>query len=91
MSGRVVKIDSGELRDFVALLKQFNVDLENNSRRLQAQFRRLGETWQDPQYARFAQEFERTMRNLSQFERQSDEVIPRLTKLAEHIDSTPNI
>lgn len=91
MSGRIVRIDSRDLREFTALLKQFNSDLNNNSARLQAQFRRLGQTWQDPQYAKFAQEFERTMRNLQQFQQQSDEVMPRLLNLANHIDRTPNI
>lgn len=91
MSGRIVRIDSRDLREFTALLKQFNNDLNNNSARLQAQFRRLGQTWQDPQYAKFAQEFERTMRNLQQFQQQSDIVVPRLLNLANHIDSTPNV
>lgn len=44
MSGRVVKIDSGELRDFVALLKQFNADLENNS----SAFKRSFAVWAKP-------------------------------------------
>lgn len=91
MSGRIVRINSRDVREFTALLKQFNSDLSNNSARLQAQFRRLGETWQDPQYAKFAQDFERTMRNLQQFQQQSDDVVPRLLNLANHIDSTPNI
>lgn len=91
MSGRIVRINSRDVREFTALLKQFNSDLSNNSARLQAQFRRLGETWQDPQYAKFAQDFERTMRNLQQFQQQSDDVVPRLLNLANHIDSTPTI
>ncbi len=91
MSGRIVRINSGDLREFTSLLKQFNNDLQSNSARLQAQFRRLGETWQDPQYAKFAQAFERTMHNLQQFQKQSDAVVPPLLKLANHIDSTPNV
>lgn len=91
MSNRIVRINSGDLREFTSLLKQFNTDLESRSARLQAQFRRLGETWQDPQYAKFAQDFEQTMRNLQQFKSQSDNVVPRLQKLANHIDSTPTV
>lgn len=91
MSSRIVKIDSRDLRDFASQLKTFNTDLVNSTARLQAQFRRLGETWQDPQYAKFAQEFEQTMRNLRHFQEKSDEVIPRLARLADHIDSTPTV
>jgi len=91
MSSRIVKINSGDVRLFASQLKQFNADLANSSTRLQAQFRRLGETWQDPGYAKFAQEFEQTMRSLRQFREKSDEVIPRLLKLADHIDSTPHV
>ena len=91
MSNRIVRINSGDLREFTSLLKQFNNDLQSRRARLQAQFHRLGETWQDPQYAKFAQEFEQTMRNLQQFQNQSDDVVPRLLKLANHIDSTPTV
>lgn len=91
MSNRIVRINSDDLREFTSLLKQFNNDLESRSARLQVQFRRLGETWQDPQYAKFAQEFEQTMRNLQQFQKQSDNVVPRLLKLSNHIDSTPTV
>ncbi|MCA9941168.1 MAG: WXG100 family type VII secretion target [Anaerolineales bacterium] len=90
MSG-IVKVHSADVRAFASQLKQFHAELTGNSKRLQAQFRRLGDTWQDPQYAKFAQEFERTMRQLQQFQRQSEEVIPRLNKLAEYIDNVPRV
>lgn len=91
MAGRVVRISSAELREFTAVLSRFNNDLAQNSALLGAKFRQLGETWQDPQYARFAQEFDQTMRNLQSFRARSDEVIPRLLKLAEYIDNVPNV
>lgn len=91
MSSGIVRVNSRELRAFAGQLKQFHADLSSSSARLQAQFRRLGETWQDPQYAKFAQEFERTMRQLQQFQQQSEEVVPRLVKLADHVDNTPHI
>ncbi len=80
-SGPVI-LDPKELRLFASQLKQFNGDLAASSARLQAQFRRLGDTWRDPAYAKFAQEFEQTMRNLQSFQRTSDEVIPRLLDTA---------
>ena len=80
-SGPVI-LDPKELRQFAGQLKQFNGDLAASSARLQAQFRRLGETWRDPAYAKFAQEFEQTMKDLQRFQRASDEVIPRLLDTA---------
>ncbi len=91
MSSGTVRINSGDVRTFASQLKQFNNELVAGSARLQAQFRRLGETWQDPQYARFAQDFDQTMRNLERFRRLSEDVIPRLTRLADHIDATPGV
>jgi hypothetical protein len=37
--------------------KEFNADLADRSARLEAQFQRLGEVWQDPAYSKFADEF----------------------------------
>ena len=89
MSSGIVRVNSRDVRQFASQLKQFNGDLAASSARLQAQFRRLGETWQDPQYAKFAQEFDQTMRNLERFRQSSEEVIPRLARLADHVDATP--
>lgn len=77
-----VIIDPKDLRLFANQLKQFNSELNTSSTRLQAQFRQLGDTWRDPAYAKFAQEFEQTMRNLQHFRQIADEVIPRLLETA---------
>ncbi|MBI5714835.1 MAG: WXG100 family type VII secretion target [Chloroflexi bacterium] len=87
MANASVIIDPKELREFTSQLKQFNAELNNSSTRLQSRFRRLGETWRDPAYAKFAQEFEQTVRLLNQFQRTSDEVIPRLLQLADRVES----
>ena len=83
MSGGPVNLVPQDLRTFASQLKQFNSDLAGSSARLQAQFRRLGETWRDPAYAKFAQEFEQTMKNLQRFRQTSDEVVPRLPHTAQ--------
>ena len=84
-SGPVI-IDPKELRLFVNQLKQFNSELLTSSTRIQAQFRQLGDTWRDPAYAKFAQEFEQTMRNLQRFRQVADEVIPKLLHTAERAE-----
>ena len=85
-SGSVI-IDSRELRNFVSQLKQANNELANTSRRLEAHFRRLGETWRDPAYAKFAREFQQTMNNLRRFRQASEEVAPQLLRTAERAES----
>ncbi len=87
MAGEPVILDPKELRLFAARLKQFNATLSQSSQQLQAQFRELGETWRDPAYAKFAQQFHETMRNLQAFGRVSDETVPRLLKTAEKAES----
>lgn len=91
MSSGTVHANSRDIRLFASQLKGFNASLADDSSRLIAQFRRLGETWQDPQYARFADEFVQTMRNLERFRNYGEEVIPRLMRLADHIERTPHV
>ena len=86
MSGTPVIIDPGELRQFAAQLKRFNTELGSSSRKLSAQFRHLGETWRDPAYQRFTQEFEQTMRHLNRFQMISNEVIPLLPRKAQRAE-----
>ena len=77
--------NADELDEFATQLSIFSRDLGSQRSRLRAQFRRLGETWRDPQYAKFAQEFEQTMSNLERFLRTADEVVPRLHGTAQRI------
>ena len=81
-SGPVI-LDPREIREFAIKLRIFNSNLASSAIQLQGQFNRLGETWRDPAYAKFTQEFSQTMRNLERFSRIADEVIPRLIKTAE--------
>lgn len=86
MSGRTLRVNSTDVRLFASQLKQFNTDLANNVARLNAQFQRLGETWKDPEYAKFAAEFAETIKNLRRFRDTAEEVAPRLHKLADSVD-----
>ena len=70
--------NADDLDEFASQLSAFSRDLSSQSSRLRAQFHKLGETWRDPQYAKFGQEFEQTMTNLERFVRSADEVAPRL-------------
>lgn len=83
-------IDPNELKQFISHLKRFNSELEMSSSHLQSNFRQLGETWRDPAYAKFSQEFEQTMRNISRFRKICDDVIPRLSRTAERAEAVHN-
>ncbi len=77
--------DPNDLERFARELKRFNSQLQENMRRLQAQFNRLGETWRDQEHQKFAREFEQTMRVLLQFQRASEQQIPLLLRKAQKL------
>lgn len=84
MSQQVIA-EPEELERFANDLKQFNAQLAESMARLNAQFGRLGETWRDQEHARFAQEFQQTVRVLHHFMRSSDEQIPFLRRKAQRL------
>ena len=73
-------VDPDEIERFTRVLKKFNSELIENSRRVNGQFKRLGDTWRDQEHRKFAQEFERTLRQIEQFVRVSEEQIPYLER-----------
>ncbi len=81
-----IRIDPREIRRFVTLLRKFSNDLASRRKILSAQYRRLGETWQDPQYKKFELEFNSTMVKLDQFEKSANEIVPELLRLAKRVE-----
>lgn len=76
-------VNPEELRRFAGNLKQFDAELQSGMARLQAQYHRLGDTWRDQEHARFAREFEQTMRVLQRFIQVAEQHIPFLLRKAE--------
>jgi uncharacterized protein YukE len=79
-------VDPAALRNFAATLKRFTGDLKSSTSNLKAQFNRLGDTWRDQEHARFAQEFEQTMRVLDRFIQVSEQHIPFLLRKAQRAE-----
>ncbi len=79
-------IDPNEVRRFAEELKRFNGDLQNSMSSLQARFAALGETWQDREHAKFAEEFKDTMKVLRQFMEASNHQGPYLLRKAQRIE-----
>lgn len=80
-----VVVDPDELLKFIGSLKRFNETTKNELTAVSRQFRRLSETWQDEEQARFAESFELMVRVVSRFIEESERQAPALTRKAEHI------
>ena len=79
-------MDPAEVRRFAEELKRFNLDLQNRITLLQARFAALGETWQDQEHAKFAEEFRQTMKALLKFMESSNQHAPFLLRKAQRIE-----
>jgi len=79
-------IDPQQVRAFAAELKTFNQELQNRMLSLMGRYKALGETWQDQEHARFADEFERAMKSLKKFIETSNNQAPLLIRKADKID-----
>jgi len=79
-------MDPAEVRRFAEELKRFNLELQNRITLLQARFAALGETWQDQEHARFAEEFRQTMKTLLKFMEISSQHTPFLLRKAQRIE-----
>jgi WXG100 family type VII secretion target len=83
-------VDPNELRRFAADLKKFNADVQGQTARLGAALGSLQQTWRDQEQAKFAEEFEQTMRSLQRFLKASEVFVPFLMRKAERIDDYLN-
>ena len=79
-------IDPDEVRAFAGELKNFNEELQGRMLSLYTRYKSLGETWQDQEQARFAEEFEKAMKNLKKFIELSNTQAPLLMRKADKID-----
>lgn len=83
-------MDPEEVRRFAQELKKFNTDLVNGMAALQARFAALGDTWQDQEHQKFAEEFKQTMKALKKFVEVSNQHSPFLLRKAQKIEEYLN-
>ena len=83
-------MDPEEVRRFAQELKKFNTDLMNGMSSLQARFASLGDSWQDQEHAKFADEFKQTMKALKKFVETSNQHTPYLLRKAQRIEEYLN-
>jgi uncharacterized protein YukE len=79
-------MDPEKVRRFADELNRFNTDLENRLALLQARFAALGDTWQDQEHEKFAEEFKLAMKALKKFIELSKEHTPFLLRKAQRIE-----
>ena len=77
---------SEQVRRFADELKRFNTDLQDKVASLQARFAALGDTWQDQEQAKFAEEFAQIMKALKKFVELSRQHSPYLLRKAQRIE-----
>ncbi|MFT4587802.1 MAG: hypothetical protein ACI9VS_000475 [Candidatus Binatia bacterium] len=78
-------MDPDEVRRFAEELKRFNGDLQQGMSSLAARFSALGDTWQDQEQMKFADEFRSTMKALKKFMEVSNAHGPFLMRKAQRI------
>lgn len=79
-------IDPEQVRRFAEELQRFKQDVQHRLSTLQARFGALGDTWQDQEHARFADEFKQTVKTLKHFMELSDQHVPYLLRKVQRIE-----
>jgi uncharacterized protein YukE len=83
-------MDPEEVRRFADELKRFNSDLHDRIASLHARFAALGDTWQDQEHTKFADEFKQTIKALKKFVEISNQHTPYLLRKAQRIEEYLN-
>lgn len=83
-------MDPEQVRRFAEELKRFTTDLQDKLAGLQARFAALGDTWQDEEHSKFADEFRQTMKTLKRFIEASNQQAPFLMRKAQRIEEYLN-
>ena len=78
-------MDPEKVRRFAEELHRFNGELQNRMSSLQARFAGLGDTWQDQEHEKFAEEFQQIMKALKRFVELANEQTPYLLRKAQRI------
>lgn len=83
-------MDPEEVRRFAKELKRFNDDVQTRASALQARFSSLGDSWQDQEHEKFAEEFVTTMKALKKFVETAEQHTPYLLRKAQRIEEYLN-
>lgn len=76
-------VDPEELRRFAFDLKRFNTEVQAQIVSIQRRFGKLGESWQDQEHEKFAENFNKMIGTFGKFVEASDKHIPFLLRKAQ--------
>jgi uncharacterized protein YukE len=79
-------MDPEQVRRFAEELQRFNRDLQARLSSLHTRFTALGESWQDQEQAKFAEEFTQAMNTLKRFVALSEQHVPYLLRKAQRVE-----
>ena len=83
-------VDPEELRRFAGELRKSTHEMQARMSGLQARMSQLSETWKDQEQARFAEEFDQTLKVLGRFVKAAEVHVPFLMRKADRIDEYLN-
>jgi len=83
-------VDPEELRRFAGELRKSTNEMQARMSGLQARMSQLSETWKDQEQARFAEEFDQTLKVLGRFVKAAEVHVPFLMRKADRIDEYLN-
>ena len=83
-------MDPERVRRFAEELQRFTREVEGRMATLQARYAALGDTWQDQEQIKFAEEFKQTMKALKKFVEVSNQHTPYLLRKAQRIEEYLN-
>jgi uncharacterized protein YukE len=83
-------MDPEQVRRFAEELKRFNADLQDRMSALQGRFAALGDSWQDQEHKKFADEFVQTLKAMKRFVEISNQHTPYLLRKAQRIEEYLN-
>ncbi len=78
-------VDPEALQRFAAQLKRFTGEVQGQLAVIHRQFLKLGETWQDQEHSKFAEDFERAIHVMDKLASSSEKQIPILLRKAQSI------
>jgi len=79
--------DPAEMRRFAASLRQFATDLDASSKRINHASKAVGSSWNDHEYRKFMQEWQRTLQSLHRFINEAPKYEKYVTKKAQALET----
>ncbi len=78
--------DPDEIRNFANALENYINNIDEETGRIESQFRQLGESWKDEQHQRFENDFNELRTQIAAFKEKTSEYPPHLFAMAADLE-----